>query len=268
MKPIVAKAFLIIAVILSIIGCSAEEKAKVGVKTLTEESEAPATQEQLPIDKKLIKEGDIYFESVNLSETRKQINEAIKKYDAYIAKENEQTYGNRISQTLVIRVPAVSFDDLVAEISRGINKFDSKSIETTDVTEEYLDIELRITIKKETEARYRQLLTQAKTVKDILAIEEQIGKLRAEIESIEGRLKYLQDRIAYSTLTVTFYEKISAPIGFSSQFSRGLQNGWKHFVWFVIGLINIWPFILLGLLGIFGIGAYRKRRKTKKPKKK
>ena len=266
MKPISTKV-LLIAVILSIIGCSAGKEEETGVATLSKQSETPSAQERLPIDKKLIKEGDIYFESAHLSERRQQINEAVKKFDAYIAKEKEQTYRNRISQTLVIRVPAVYFDDLVAEISRGIKKFARKSIETTDVTEEYLDIELRITIKKETEARYRQLLTQAKTVKDILAIEEQIGKLRAEIESIEGRLKYLQDRIAYSTVTVTFYEKISAPIGFSSQFSIGLQNGWKHFVWFVIGLINIWPFILLGLLGIFGIGAYRKRRKTKKPKK-
>ena len=268
MKPIVAKVLLITVIILSIIGCSSGKEEEAGVAPLIKELKTPSAQERLPIDKKLIKEGDIYFESAKLSETRKQINEAVKRFDAYISKENEQTYRNRMSQTLVIRVPAVHFDDLVAEISRGVKKFDRKSIETTDVTEEYLDIELRITIKKETEARYRQLLTQAKTVKDILAIEEQIGKLRAEIESIEGRLKYLQDRIAYSTLTVTFYEKISAPIGFSSKFSLGLQNGWKNFVWFVIGLVHIWPFILLALLGIFGIGVYRRKRKIQRTKKK
>ncbi|MBN1255954.1 MAG: DUF4349 domain-containing protein [Deltaproteobacteria bacterium] len=266
MKSIISKA-LLITVLLVILGCSADHGEKALVPTLSGESETPAAQEQLPVDKKLIKEGEIYFETSNLAKTRAQIDEAIKRRNAYISREDEETYRDSITQTVVIRVPAEHFDDLVADISRGIKKFDRKSIETTDVTEEYLDIELRIKIKKETEDRYRQLLTQAKTVKDILAIEEQIGKLRTEIESIEGRLKYLQDRISYSTVTVTFYEKISTPIGFSSQFNVGLQKGWKNFVWFVIGLIHIWPFILLAFLGFFGIRMYRKRRKTKKKKK-
>ena len=106
------------------------------------------------------------------------------------------------------------------------------------------------------------LLTQAKTVQEILSIEKQIGELRTEIESIEGRLKYLQNRISYSTLTVTFYQEISTPVGFSSKFKEGLKNGWNGFVWFLVGLINIWPFLLV-LLVIFGLIIYRKKRKIK-----
>ena len=63
--------------------------------------------------------------------------------------------------------------------------------------------------KKEVEARYRELLTRATSVEEILKIEEQIGNIRTEIESAEGRLRYLSNQVQYSTLHVTFYEKYS-----------------------------------------------------------
>jgi hypothetical protein len=182
----------------------------------------------------------------------------------YISKESEYTYGERISQNLIIRVPAENFDNLVSEISKGIKRFDRKNIQAKDVTEEYLDIELRLKIKKETENRFRQLLTKANTVDEILSIEKQIGELRADIESIEGRLKYLQNQISFSSLSVTFYERVSTPVGFSSQLGVGFKNGWNNFIRFLIILINGWPFVLIGVLVIVYLIAFRKKRKAQK----
>ncbi len=219
-------------------------------------------QELHLIDIKIIKEGEIYFETTDLAKMRKLIDEAVNNLEGYISKEDEYTYNDRISQILIIRVPAENFDKLVSETSKGVNRFDSKGIQVKDVTEEYLDIELRLKIKKETENRFRQLLAKANTVDEILSIEKEIGELRTDIESIEERLKYLQNRISYSTLSVTIYERVSTPVGFASKFGAGLKNGWNNFIWFLIGLINIWPFI--GLLGIIGIMAFRRKRKTRK----
>ena len=164
---------------------------------------------------------------------------------------------------MVIRVSADSFDALVKDVTNGVKKFDQKRIDARDVTEEFLDITARLKIKKETEQRYRQLLARANSVKDILAIERQIEVLRSDIESIEGRLKYLKNQVSFSTLTVTFYETVSTPMGFAAKFATGLKNGWNNFVWFLVGIVNIWPFILLGIGGVFGIRFYRKRRKKK-----
>lgn len=261
------KNFCWMVVFLTIFSCAKKEEtpSRSVPEAASFESEKRAGKQELQvIDRKIIKEGEIHFETSDLAKTRKLIDEAIKELKGYISKEDEYTYNDRIAQSLIIRVPAENFDKLVADISKGVKRFDRKRIQARDVTEEYLDIELRIKIKKETESRYRELLSKAKTVEEILSIEKQIGELRAEIESIEGRLKYLQNRLSYSTLTVAFYERVSTPVSFSSKLGVGLKNGWNNFVWFLIGLVNIWPFILLGSFGIVGIIAFRRKRKTKK----
>jgi len=225
-------------------------------------ADKPLNNKQFEIkDRKIIKTGNIEFQTTRLTNTRTRINDAIQKYNGYISSEDENTYADRIQQHIVIRVPAQHFDLLISDITKGVKKFDQKHIEARDVTEEFIDITSRLKIKKETETRYRQLLSRANTVKDILAIESQIDKIRADIESIEGRLKYLENRIGYSTLAITFYEMVSSPVGFTHKFKLGIKNGWNNFIWLLVGIVNIWPFILLGLMSIFGIRQYRKRKK-------
>ena len=104
------------------------------------------------------------------------------------------------------------------------------------------------------------ILKQAKTVTDILEIEKQIGQLRSEIESVEGRMKYLENQISLSTLTMTFYENISNETEFVRKFKTGFSNGWNNLIWFFVYLTNIWPFILLGLGLIIGLRIYKKKK--------
>ena len=95
---------------------------------------------------------------------------------------------------------------------------------------------------------------------EILEIEKYSGQLRTEIESIEGRLKYLQDRVSVSTLTMTFYESIPNETEFRKKIKNGFRTSWDNLIWFFIGLINIWP-VIFGLIGlIFGIKKYRKKK--------
>jgi hypothetical protein len=67
-------------------------------------------------------------------------------------------------------------------------------------------------------------LKQANKVEEIVAIEKEIGNLRTDIESIEGRLKYLKDKVSYSTLNVVFYERTSSPFGFNSKFDMQFKT--------------------------------------------
>lgn len=231
-----------------------------------EEMLAPKTAEPAAADetleRKLIKEGRIEFETNDLPATRKTVFAAIHKYEAYVSADQEYTYSGRKSNTLVIRVPAKDFDSLLSEATQGVDRFDSKEIKVKDVTEEFLDIQARLKTKKELENRYIDLLQQANQVTEILEIEREIGQLRSEIESIEGRLQYLQNRVSFSTLTMTFYESIPEDNAFAQKFKEGFRNGGDNLVWFFVGLVNIWPFILMGIALILGIRWYRKRKKN------
>ncbi|HKK75608.1 MAG TPA: DUF4349 domain-containing protein [Saprospiraceae bacterium] len=266
MKPIYQTIGLIF--LLTVVACD-QQPGSAGMEAVgVEEMVAPKTappppppQAEVEIERKLIKEGRVEFETNDLPATRKTVFAAIHKYEAYISSDEEYTYSGRKSNTLVIRVPAEDFDSLLAAATRGIDRFDSKQINVKDVTEEFLDIQARLETKKELEERYLSLLQRANTVTEILEIEKEIGNLRSEIESIEGRLQYLENRVGYSTLSLTFYESIPEDNAFAQKFKKGFRNGGDNLIWFFVGLVNIWPFILIGIALILGVRWYRKRKK-------
>lgn len=253
--------------LISLLGCAENENRT----QLVSSSEVPATEQvktkpggpsflQQRVPGKVIKNGEIYFETSGITNTRKDIDRAVKFFSAWVAKDEEQTHEDKIEQVVIIRVKAEKFDSLVTMITRGIGRFEKKEITRNDVTEDYLDLELRLRIKREAETRYMKLLERAKTVTDVLAIEKQAEELRVEIESLQGKFNYLKDRIAFSTLRVGYYQHISGHSGFLSKTGKAFKGGAEYFVQFLIGLIYLWPFLLL-VLGGTGIRVLRKRKK-------
>ncbi len=215
-------------------------------------------------ERKIIKEGRVEFETSDTNQTHARIVGEVKRVKGYISGEDSNTRDGRIEQSMTVRVPAEHFDAFLAAVSKGVDHFDSKTINTTDVTEEYVDVEARIRTKKQLEQRYVALLERAQTVKDILDIEKQLGELRADLESLEGRIRFLKNQVSFSTLTIVFYEKTAVGGVFWSKTKAGLANGWNGFVWFVVGLINIWPIVLAGLTIAIVVYVQRRRRKPRR----
>lgn len=232
------------------------EMAPITVQNSPKPENIESEVSQKKIDRKLIKTGTIEFETENLNETNARIISSVKNLGGYISNENEynNNYG-QITINLTVRIPSKNFDTLLSEVSKGVTHFDNKSINVKDVTEEFVDIQARIKTKKELETRYLQILEKAKTVKEILEIERELGNLRADIESFEGRLKYLKDQVSFSTLDISFYEltQVEKSNKFGEKFIDGFASGWENLIWFFIGLTNIWPFIILIIVLIWFI---------------
>lgn len=230
--------------------------------------ETDITENNVELQRKIIKQGTIRFETANSAETRDAILKSVKENKGYLANDNATNYGGSTNYEITIRVPADKFDALLEQISNAAKKIDSKEIKALDVTEEFIDVEARIKTKKELENRYKDILKQAHKVDDILQIEKEIGALRTEIESLEGRLRYLKDKVTYSTLTVNFYERIetttSYSFGFGEKFIDAIYGGWTGLLWFIIGLTSLWPFIIIIIAVILIIKRIRKNRKIKK----
>ena len=212
--------------------------------------------------RKVIKQGEIRFETSDVNMTRHFILRTLQELNGYISKENAYDYSNRLEHRLIIRIPADKFDLLLKNISESVDKLDSKNIDVLDVTEEYIDVEARLKTKKELQTRYVELLKQATRVDEILNIQKEIGNLQTEIETVEGRMRYLKDRIAFSTLTVVYYQKTSSKFGFSSKFVAGIKNGWSVFLWFIIGLTYLWVLILVAVVANYSIKLWKKKRKN------
>lgn len=216
------------------------------------------------IEQKIIKTGNIRFESNDLEETYNQLIIAVKKHHAIIQNDTEGKDYSSVFRRLVVRVPSKNFDLFLADISKGVTYFDNKDISSQDVTEEYIDIDARLKAKKVLEARYLELLKKANKVSEMLEIEAQLSAIREEIEAKEGQLRYMQSQISMSTITIEFYKTVAneggATISYGSKIWNAFKSGFNEISNFFITLLSIWPFlIILALIAHF----IRKRLKKK-----
>ena len=211
----------------------------------------------------IIKTASLSLEVKDFEKAKEEINFLIKKNHAYISKEDEKQNSYRLSNQIIIRVAFASFDTLINDIVQVADFLEHKSINLKDVGEEFFDLEIRLKNKKKVEERYLDLLKQANSITDILAIEDKIRVIREEIESKEGRLKFLKDQISYSTISVFYYKSITKTYKeekFYNKLLNAFLNGWDSLLIFVVWIFNIWAFILIFVLLFFLVKKYFKKK--------
>ncbi len=213
-----------------------------------EEKTAPDNAQK--ISQKIIKTGSMEIEVGNISKAQQIINGHLKKLDAYKQGESFNNSDNKETLRMTIRVPNQNFDNLLQSFSSELGNVVSKNVGIDDVTEEYTDVSIRLENKLVYLEKYRDLLKRSNNTKDMLEIQEKIRNLEEEIESSKGRLKFIDDKVKYSTLELTLIKNnprnaVTSNIGFGSQFADSLAEGWNNFVGFILGLISFWPFLLI-----------------------
>ena len=217
----------------------------------------PSRKESFP--KKFIKNGRLRFETDDLSKTKIFIQDLVKASDGYISSDNSSQSGNRNYNYLMVRIPENQFDVFMNKLSGKVDKFETKEITIDDVTERFYDLQIRLKTKKELEKKYLDILQKAKTVKEILEVEREINKLREEIESTEGKFKYLSNQVSYATLNIQFYESVGVDSSFGNDIGESLKNGLDYIRSFFLTVLSLWPFIIL--VGIVGFILKRIKRK-------
>lgn len=230
-------------------------------ETKTETPQTPSkTSAQEPL---LIKTGYLSIEAEDYKAYRNTVEALVKKHGGYLGNESEVNETYRITNDLVIRVPAVAFDKMMNGLMEKGLKTDSKRVEVQDVGEEYADLQARIATKKAIEKRYIDILNKASKISDILEVEEKLRVIREETEAAQGRVKYLSNQVTYSTIYLNFYKVLDThytpPSGpnFISKVWKGIARGWEGIQAFIIGLFYLWPLWVLLILLIYII---RKRK--------
>jgi hypothetical protein len=83
----------------------------------------------------------------------------------------------------------------------------SRSVQADDVSEEFHDLEVRLTNLRATRARLHELMAKATNVNEMLVVERELERIAQEVDKIEGRLEFLRTRAAMSTISVAFTAK-------------------------------------------------------------
>lgn len=235
-------------------------------------TEAPVTRQMAAsfaddsqIDTKIITSASLNMEVQNLEKFEAELKSLLSQFKANVSNQNRNDYDRRMESNFTIRVPSSSFDELFEALKPLAKRIENQSINLQDVTEQFIDVESRIKNRKALEDRYRELLKQAKNINDILTIERQLNQIRSEIESQEGRLKYLSDQVDMSTIQLNAFEikpfvyQPETQDNFGQQIIKSISNGWRGLINGIIWAISLWPIALgIGLL----IFIVKRRRKA------
>ena len=132
----------------------------------------------------------------------------------YLESRSDHSYGGT---SLKLRLPAPAFTNAIGALE-ALGRVESRSVESEDVTEQYVDVEARLKNRIVLRDRLRKLLDQATEVKDVLAIETELNRVQGDVDSMEARIKALKGRVDYAVLDLYLSQqrpaKILGPLGY------------------------------------------------------
>lgn len=138
-----------------------------------------------------------------------KVSEAVARARALVAKHGGQLINDvfndergQSSAALSIRVPAASTEAFLVELG-ALGRIRERRVQATDVAKQFNDQTILLRNLAITLARYEELRRNAKDTKDLLAIEQQITRLRTDMERVESELTVLADRVDRSTIYLT-----------------------------------------------------------------
>jgi len=224
------------------------------------------------LDRKIIQDGELTMEVGSPVDAQRNIVSITGARGGFVVtSESKQRQSSDSSKhdfdlTLVIRVPAPQFTATLDQIRAIGGRIIGEKETGQDVTEEFIDLEARIKTQKALESQFLEIMKQANKVADALEVQRQIAQVRTEIEKLEGRKRFLENRSSLSTITVNLMSPTT--IVTSSGFARQIKDTFADsvdlaaaivlfLVRFVIVMIPI--FILLILPGVL-IARYFVRR--------
>ena len=202
-------------------------------------------------DKKIIKTANLNLEVKKYNDFYRSIREKVTQLGGYVAQEQQTQTEYKLENTLVVKVPVDQFDNALSLVTTGVEKINEKRISSEDVTAEVVDTKSRIEAKRQIRLKYLDLLKQAKNMEEILNVQSEINDVQEDIESASGRVNYLTHSASYSTINLTFYVILNATAvnndkpSYSTRISSAFSSGWSWAGELFVGLISIWPLLLL-----------------------
>lgn len=130
--------------------------------------------------------------------------------------------------TFVLRIPVNKFESAVVEL-RKLGKITANSLKSDEVTAQYVDLDSRLRNLQAQAAVLLDLMHQAKTIPDTIAVQQQLSQLQGQIEELQGQRRVLDDQTSFATLTVSISEKGAAiPVHHKAQPESQLARSWHH----------------------------------------
>jgi anti-sigma factor RsiW len=196
---------------------------KASAENFARAEEAQAQQPETPApelaNRKLIRNATVELEIVSFDDAVQKITAFANEDRGYVATTNSQKQANgKLRGQVIVKVLPDNLDRLLQKL-RGLGELKNQTLGTEDVTKAYFDTDARLKNAHVMEQRLIDMLsTKTGKVSDLLQVEKELGRVREEIEKMQGDLKYWDSQVQFATVTISLAEKdIEEPAAFLLQ---------------------------------------------------
>lgn len=179
----------------------------------TEQGPAPEA------NRKLVRNARVELEIIKFDDAVQKIIAFAAEDLGYVATSSSQKQANgKLHGEVVVKVLPENLDRFLLKL-RGLGELKNQTLGTEDVTKQYFDTDSRLKNARVMEQRLIDILkTKSNKVADLLEVEKELGRVRAQIEEMQGTLKYMEAQVQFATVTITLAEKdMNLPAAFLLQ---------------------------------------------------
>lgn len=226
---------------------------------------------------RVVSTGTVSLVSDDVADTRFEVQRLADQYDGQVAESQTDTGkdGEVVRSRMVLRVPVADFDEAMDAIEQ-LADLRSSEQGSDIVTEKYVDLQARVRAQEASLERVELLFTRAQGIRDIMAIESQLTSRQADLDSLKGQLRALDDRTSMSTITVHLERASSSrerEDEEGSGFLAGLAAGWDALSSTLVVAVTVIGAVLPFALAFAVVGlplwllvrSARRRRTTTRP---
>jgi hypothetical protein len=205
---------------------------------------------------------------VGEGELNKVVNQAtdvvVRAKGIYVGSSTAVPAGEPASGQVTFRVPVDAFEPVLRQL-KGLGTYRGEESSTDDVTTQYVDLTGQLTAWRAQERVYLRLLDRARSVTDVIAVQNQLQQVQSNIERLQGQLKHLEDQSSFSTIVLRLTEPgaggPAAPQGRLARAWATAVNGLGVMAAAVlVAVIWLIPVTVLAGLVLLGVRALRRPR--------
>lgn len=181
------------------------------------------------VNRKILRNANLALEVPDPSAAQRKITSIAESLGGFIVtsesklRQTGDSGKQELEVNVVVRVPAPQFGSALDQIRAQGSRVIEEKTTGQDVTEEFIDLEARIKTQKALELQFLEIMKQAYKVTDALEVQRQVAEVRTEIEKLEGRKRFLEDRASLSTITVSLQPPAAIAVS-TSGFGRNIRE--------------------------------------------
>ncbi|MEO8033289.1 MAG: DUF4349 domain-containing protein [Acidobacteriota bacterium] len=182
--------------------------------TASSTSRAMSPSKPAPSPRMIVRTATLSLIVTDAAEAMRALSRQAAQLGGYVTESKQWRENDQLRGSVTMRVPSERFDDMTATVKKSAVRVQSESVSGEDVTQEFSDLGARLRNAEAAEIELRELLTSVRQrtqkAADVLEVYEKLHELRGEIEQIKGRMQYLGQVTAMSTLTVELIPDVLA----------------------------------------------------------